>query len=87
MRTGNSLKGLLQPILSSTYTPLDIRALVQECFFLALPLIRKRIALGKLNLDIIGLKESDIVYDCLAELFNRNQEGEFKNLKLISIVK
>jgi hypothetical protein len=57
MKSSYSPKRLLGGILSGTYTPLDLREFAQLCYSLALPLIRKKIALGKLNLDSVGLKE------------------------------
>lgn len=68
-------------ILDGTYTPLDVREFVQFCYLLALPLVRSRIHRGKLNLEILGLNEIDIVYDCLADLFRRDSEGMFTHVK------
>jgi hypothetical protein len=44
-------------------------------------LIRKKIANGKLNLDSVGLKEPDVVYDCLADLFQRDETGGFPQIR------
>jgi hypothetical protein len=68
-------------ILDGGYTPLDVREFVQLCYLLALPLVRSRIARGKLNLEILGLSEGDIVYDCLADLFRRDATGQFVHVK------
>ena len=76
-----STKRLLRGILSGTYTPLDLREFAQLCYTLALPLIRKKITLGKLNLDSVGLKEADVVYDCLADLFRRDEQGGFPQIR------
>ncbi|MEK6571198.1 MAG: hypothetical protein AABZ61_07505 [Bacteroidota bacterium] len=81
MKPPDSLKRLLRGILSGTFTPLDLREFVQLCYSLALPLIRKKVARGKLNLDSIGLKEGDVVYDCLAELFHRDEKGGFPEIR------
>jgi hypothetical protein len=82
MRSSVSTKRLLGGILSGTYTPLDLREFVQLCYTLALPLIRKKIALGKLNLESVGLNEADVVYDCLADLFQRDEAGGFPQIRL-----
>jgi hypothetical protein len=82
MTTPSSAKRLLKGILSGTYTPLHLREFAQLCYTLALPLIRKKIALGKLNLDSVGLKEPDVVYDCLADLFQRDEIGRFPQIRL-----
>lgn len=68
-------------ILSGTYTPFELREFVQACHNLALPLIRKKIAIGKLNLAVIGLKETDVVYDCIADLFRRDESGGFPSIR------
>jgi hypothetical protein len=48
---------------------------------LALPLIRARIVQGKINLESLGLKEDDIVYDCIADLFVRDNAGQFTEVE------
>lgn len=72
------VKVLLQVVLSGAYTPVDIRQFVHLCFKLALPLVRKKIALGKVRPDILRLGEHDIVFDCLADLFRRDSHGRFE---------
>jgi hypothetical protein len=74
-----TLKALpsLRSILSSAYTPFDVREFVELCYLVALPLIRSKIAQGKLQHAATGMRERDIVYDCLADLFERNSEGDF----------
>ncbi len=74
-------RNLLKTILSGVYTPFDLREFVQCCCDLALPVIRKKIVLGKLKLDSIGLNEMDVVYDCLADLFQRDEEREFPQIR------
>lgn len=71
----------IQAILDGTYTPLDVREFVQFCYLLALPLVRSRAHRGKLSFEILGLKEIDVVYDCLADLFRRDSEGSFVQVK------
>ena len=74
-------RAVVASVLSGSYTPLDLREFVKYCHDLALPIIRKRIAIGKLNLGIMGLREADIVYDCIADLFQRNEQGMFPQIK------
>jgi hypothetical protein len=81
MKPAASPKRLLQGILSGTYSPLHLREFAQLCFTLALPLIHKKIALGKLKLDSVGLKEADVVHDCLADLFRRDEKGDFPQIR------
>ena len=71
----------VQVILEGSYTPLDVREFVQFCYVLALPLIHSKISRGKLNLAVLGMKEVDIVYDCLADLFRRDSTGSFVQVR------
>lgn len=71
----------LKAVLSGRYTLHDLREFVQLCHNLALPLIRSKIHLGKLNPSVLGLTENDIVQDLLAELFRRDEENRFPNLQ------
>ena len=82
MKSSLSPKRLLRGILSGTYTSVDLREFVQLCYFLALPLVRKKIRLGKLKLSAVGLNEPDVVYDCLADLFQRDEQGGFPQIRL-----
>lgn len=66
---------LLRAILSGSYTPYELREFVGYCFDLALPRVHKLIQLGKLDLHRFGLQEHDVVYDCIADLFRRDEEG------------
>jgi hypothetical protein len=72
---------ILVSILTGTHTYLHLRELVRWCYDLALPVVRKKIVLGKLNLAAIGLKESDVVYDCLADLFQRDDQASFPQIR------
>lgn len=74
-------RSTLRAILEGSYTPLDVREFVQLCYALALPAIRSKIQRGKLNLDIVGMSETDIVYDCVADLFRRDGGGSFVQLR------
>ncbi len=58
-----------------------MREFVQLCYVLALPVIRLKVRRGKLSLEILGLTESDVVYDCLADLFRRDSTGAFTHVE------
>jgi len=81
MKLTSAQRLAVRAVFDGTYTPLDVREFVQLCYILALPLVRSKIVCGKLNLDILGLKEIDVVYDCLAQLFRRDREGSFVQVK------
>jgi hypothetical protein len=63
------------------YTPSDVREFVRLCYALALPLIRKRIVQGKIDLESLGLSQNDLVYDCIADLFVRDNVGHFTEIE------
>ena len=81
MNLSTSHRTVLQSILSGVYTPYDVREFVRLCYALVLPLIRKRIAQGKINLESLGLKQIDVVYDCMADLFVRDSLGHFTEIE------
>jgi hypothetical protein len=54
---------------------------VRLCYALALPLIRKRIVQGKINLESLGLNQNDVVYDCIADLFVRDSVSHFTEIE------
>ena len=81
MNLTSSQRAVLQSILTGLYTPHDVRELVRLCYALALPLIRKRIFQGKINLESLGLNQNDVVYDCIADLFVRDNVGHFTEIE------
>ncbi len=81
MKFSTSHRATLFAILSDTYTPFDVRAFIHLCYTFALPFIRKKISLGKLRLDILGLRETDLIHDCIADLFTRDESGSFGIIK------
>lgn len=81
MKSPSLSKQLLVSILSGSYTPYDLREFVRLCSNLALPLVRKKIALGKLNLALLRMSDQDVLFDCLADLFERNEEGRFVQIE------
>ncbi len=63
------------------YTSSDVKEFVHLCYALSLPLIRKRISQGKINLEALGLNQNDVVYDCIADLFIRDNAGHFTEIE------
>jgi len=80
MNSQPSYRRVFQAILSGEYTHPDLRDFVRLCYSLALPFIRRKIALGKINRQILGLSEKDIVNDCIADLFYRDENRRFPQL-------
>lgn len=81
MKTTPLSKQLLTAILSGSYTPYDLREFVKLCSNLAFPLVRKKIVNGKLNLTILRMNDQDVLYDCLADLFERDERGRFVQIE------
>ncbi len=71
---------IIKSVVSNSYSSSDIREFIQICYDLAMPLVRKKIFLGKINLNILGMSENDLVYDCLADLFERDKNGSFPQI-------
>ncbi|MBI3194000.1 MAG: hypothetical protein HYZ34_05950 [Ignavibacteriae bacterium] len=67
----------IDSVISGEYTPYDLREFFRICYILARPLIHKKISIGKINVHILGLHEADIITDCLADLFSRDELGKF----------
>ncbi len=74
-------RNIITSVLAGACTPGEVREFVQRCYDLALPVIRKKLSLGKLNLEAMGLTEADVVYDCLADLFQRNDGDGFFEIR------
>jgi len=70
-------KNLLIAIISGEYSNQDLKNFANLCYSLASPLIHKKISLGKINLDILGMKQNEIVFDCIADIFSRDERGRF----------
>lgn len=81
MKLKFQLHKVLQTVLSQDYSPVDVRDFVAICFDLSLPMIRKKLSNGRIDLHTVGMDESELVYDCLADLFNRDGSGNFKQLQ------
>ncbi len=73
-------KEQLLTILSGSYTPAQLRDFAELCYSLAAPIIRKRIASGRLNLDALRLSERDVIQDALGDLFARKHNRQFHHL-------
>lgn len=77
MKVFRDIKPILERVLSGGVSAKETRDLIQYCAFLALPLVRKKVRFGLLNPVLLAMTEEDVVYDALAELFRRDNEGKF----------
>ena len=53
----------------------ELTEVVRVCHALALSYIFCKIRQGRIDPKVIGLTASDIAYDCIARLFQRNEDG------------
>ena len=75
-----SIHELLFNALSGNANESQLKELSRLFRAYAFPLVRRRIRSGKLNLEYFGLKENDVVLDCIAELFSRNEHHQLVEL-------
>ena len=75
------IRSVFERALAGGVAARETKSLVQYCAFLALPLVRKKVRHGLLNLGMLAMTEEDIVYDALAELFRRDDAGKFPVLQ------
>ncbi len=81
MKFNTSFKCILLSILSGNYTNSDLKNFVKFCYAFAFPLVSKKLSLGKLNLKLLGMSQNEIVFDCMADIFSRDNEDKFYKIK------
>lgn len=81
MKFKYQLHKILQHVLSHSCTQLNVRDFVAICYDLALPMLRKKISNGRIDLHTVGMDEKELVYDCIADLFHRDSAGNYKQLQ------
>lgn len=67
---------LLISAQTGAYTQGQLIELHRLCYLIARRLVRRKILSGKLCIDMLGMTESDVTHDCIAELFIRNADNE-----------
>lgn len=58
----------------------SVARLVDLCFRMAKVYLRRRAQAGRLNPNFFGLTLDDLALDCIADLFERDEEGRFPQL-------
>jgi len=71
------LQDLLSSVTNGDITQPQLSELNRVCQRVATTYIRRRIAAGKINPSFLGLSDSDISLDCVAELFSPSPDGRF----------
>ncbi|MBI3194902.1 MAG: hypothetical protein HYZ34_10620 [Ignavibacteriae bacterium] len=75
------LRENLLAILSSNHKEKELNGFVAVCHALAYSFLQKKISYLNVSHPLLGLSQSDIAYDCIAELFHRNEQGKYFQLE------
>lgn len=68
-------------VISKSPSPAAVKLLVELFHRLAIVYLRKKAGTGSLKPDLFGIPLEDVAFDCIADLFNRNQDGVFVELQ------
>jgi hypothetical protein len=68
-------KGNIISVVEGVNTEQQINSLIHVCHTLAIAFLISKVTARKLNTEFIGLKLTDIAYDCIVDLFQRDTEG------------
>jgi hypothetical protein len=75
------LRALLRAIIPGTHSEHDLRRLVRLSHAVALPRLRMKTAAGSLRPDLWGIGLSDLAFDLIAELFQKDDQGTLIRVK------
>ena len=81
MNLPEALFKLLELALTRRGTEADINALVRIAYQFALYRLKQLMYSGRLHLQSFGIPLEGVAFDCIAELFQRDEDGEFIELK------
>jgi hypothetical protein len=76
-----NLRSNLSSVLANAHSQPQLDEFVLLCHSLAVSSIRGKLASGKINTSLLGLNDSDLAYDCIADLFQRDEKGTVLHLK------
>ena len=76
-----NLRFNLSSVLTNAHSKRQLEELVLLCHSLAISSIRSKLASGKINTSLLGLNDSDLAYDCIADLFQQDEKGIVLHLK------
>jgi hypothetical protein len=76
-----NLRFNLSSVLANAQSQRQLDELVLLCHSLAVSSIRGKLSSGKINTSLLGLNDSDLAYDCIADLFQRDEKGTVLHLK------
>ena len=70
-----NLRDNLFALLKNSYTEGQLNGIVTLCHAIASASLKHAISDGSVKQEYLGLRRSDIAYDCIADLFRRDDEG------------
>lgn len=73
------LRENLRSILAGSHSPAQLNCVVAVAHALATSFLLSKRSAGRLSV-LHGLNHSDIAYDCIAEIFEKNERGEYMQL-------
>jgi hypothetical protein len=79
--TVTQLKKIIPSLLARNPAPEVIREFVYLCRNMAAAYLRVKIAQNRLDPDFFGVSVDDLALDCVANLFERDREGQFLELR------
>jgi len=71
----------LASAITNAYSQRQLDDLIKLSHSLAFSFIRTKLLTGKINLKIIGLTDTDLAFDCVADLYQRDHDGTLLHLK------
>jgi hypothetical protein len=76
------IRDILQSVSSDRPSETAVAEFVGVCKNIALILLRKKAGSGKLHLNGITSSLDDLALDCVADLFSRNDKGEYTQIRV-----
>jgi len=75
-----NLRENITAVMAGLHTRAQLNGLVSACHALALAFLRSKRSVGLLA-DAEGLKLPDVAYDCIADLFQKSESGDFVRIR------
>ena len=76
-----NLRQAVESIVSDAPSALATKSLAELFHRLAIVYLRKKARTGRLKPDLFGIPLEDMAFDCIADLFNRSDQGVFVELQ------
>ncbi len=75
------LRDNLFSLLANTQTATQLNEVVALCHAIAAASLKHAVVDGSANQEYLGLRRTDIAYDCIADLFRKDEAGNFVQLQ------